>query len=200
MRNLRFGILLLAMVAGASVWAAAQGGDRDHDGDRDRDAQSRSAPYEQGLREGREDARRNRRAPRTDQWRNNRDRRDYEAGYNRGYEDATRGGAGRGGTYGGGPYGGGAYGGGYGRPNGGSGGNPGMSNARNIGYQDGLNDGAKDLRTGHSFRPTQGDNYKNADRGFNSQFGDKNQYKQLYRQGYQEGYPIGYRQSGGGRR
>lgn len=67
-----------------------------------------------------------------------------------------------------------------------------MNQAQNIGYQDGLNDGSNDMRTGHSFRPTHDDNYKNADRGYSSSFGDKNQYKQLYRQGYESGYQRGY--------
>ncbi|MGZ4814407.1 MAG: hypothetical protein ACXVZV_03300, partial [Terriglobales bacterium] len=61
-----------------------------------------------------------------------------------------------------------------------------------IGYQDGLNDGRSDRMTGHSFRPTQDDNYKNADRGYSSAFGAKQIYKDTYRQGYEQGYQQGY--------
>ncbi|HVZ17613.1 MAG TPA: hypothetical protein VG897_10880 [Terriglobales bacterium] len=65
-------------------------------------------------------------------------------------------------------------------------------NARQVGYQDGLNDGRHDRMTGHSFRPTQDDNYKNADRGYSSAFGDKQAYKDTYRVGYEQGYQQGY--------
>ncbi len=65
-------------------------------------------------------------------------------------------------------------------------------NAAQIGYQDGLNDGRGDRLTGHSFRPTQDDNFKNATRGYNSAFGDKQAYKDTYRQGYENGYEQGY--------
>jgi len=73
--------------------------------------------------------------------------------------------------------------GGYG--NGGYGGyGNGSSIARQNGYRDGANDGRKDRATGHSFRPTQGDNYKNAP-GYSS---SKDAYRQSYQQGDQQGY------------
>src|SRR5438034_5090257 len=62
--------------------------------------------------------------------------------------------------------------------------NRGYQAARQYGYQDGLNDGSNDRRTGHSFRPTQDSNYKHGDRGYSSSYGDKNQYKSEYRQSY----------------
>ena len=64
--------------------------------------------------------------------------------------------------------------------------------AANVGYQDGIMDGRNDRMTGHSFRPTHDDNYKHADRGYSSAFGNKNMYKQQYRSGYERGYPQGY--------
>jgi hypothetical protein len=70
--------------------------------------------------------------------------------------------------------------------------------AGNIGYQDGVNDGAKDRQTGHSFRPTQDDNYKHASRGYNSSMGNRQQYANAYRQTYERGYQQGY--NGGGSR
>ncbi len=66
------------------------------------------------------------------------------------------------------------------------------SNAQQIGYQDGLNDGRNDRITGHSFRPTHDDNFKNADRGYSGAFGNKQAYKDTYRQGYEQGYQQGY--------
>lgn len=64
--------------------------------------------------------------------------------------------------------------------------------ARQIGFQDGVNDGARDRETGHSFRPTQDKNYKHGDRGFDRSFGSKDRYKDLYRQAYLSGYGRGY--------
>jgi hypothetical protein len=55
-----------------------------------------------------------------------------------------------------------------------------------------LNDGQSDRRSGHSSRPTHESNYKHADRGYDSSYGDKNQYKQAYRQAYEQGYQRGY--------
>jgi hypothetical protein len=63
--------------------------------------------------------------------------------------------------------------------------------AQENGYRDGMNDGQKDRATGHSFRPTHDDNYKNAP-GYSSSMGDRQQYKNMYRQAYEQGYPLGY--------
>jgi len=141
--------------------------------------------YDEGVGHGREDA-----ANRRDRHYHLRpdrkeDRRDYERGYNEGYRAAM---AGRGGererererdrgTIGGGS----------------TGGRSSSSNpASQMGYQDGLADGKKDRATGHSFRPTEGDNYKHADRGYYSQLGSKDAYKQQYRQAYVPAYQQGY--------
>jgi len=64
--------------------------------------------------------------------------------------------------------------------------------ATENGRQDGMNDGMHDRQTGHSFRPTQDSNYKHADRGYTSSFGDKNEFKQVYRQAYEQAYRQGY--------
>ena len=135
--------------------------------------------YDQGLAHGRDDAAHHRdrhyhlRLDRED------DRREYQRGYDEGYRSAlssrdrdhdardTRGA----GSYGG-------------RPSG--------SMASRMGYEDGLNDGRKDKATGHSFRPTQGDNYKSATRGYSSAYGSKDQYKQEYREAYAKSYQQGY--------
>src|SRR5262249_23569563 len=68
----------------------------------------------------------------------------------------------------------------------------GTNKAGRKGNRVGGNTGAREPRTGHSFRPTQGDNYKNAP-GYSSSMGDRQQYKDAYRQSYQQGYPQGYR-------
>ena len=76
-------------------------------------------------------------------------------------------------------------------------GNRGYANARQFGYQDGLNDGRNDRFSGHSYRPTHDSNYKHADRGYNG--GDRNYYKSMYRQAYEQGYQQGYNSGGNGR-
>src|SRR5512146_94501 len=81
-------------------------------------------------------------------------------------------------------------------------GQPGNSNAtvqqngQNVGYQrgmqDGMRDGQKDQQSGHSFRPTQTDKYKDTP-GYTSLSGiNHDQYVQLYRQSYMQGYQQGY--------
>ncbi len=68
--------------------------------------------------------------------------------------------------------------------------------ASDIGFRDGLSAGSKDATTGHSFRPTEHDSYKDGDHGYAGGFGSKEEYKRLYREGYMAGYTDGY----GGRR
>ena len=68
-----------------------------------------------------------------------------------------------------------------------------------MGSQDGLNDGRQDRQTGHSNRPTQGDNYKNATRGFAGGAG-QTAYKASYRQAYLPAYQQGYTEQPYGRR
>ncbi len=208
-KNLLLAFLLALLLSGVAL---AQNGDwrrRGGDGDQDRDdsysnqeRREHQRWYQQGLRDGRED-REDRRWPsiRRRNWDDQTDRDAYVAGYRAGYgpgysrwgdndndEDDGHG-------YGYGwhdpddRWGRGGYGwyGGYDQV---------RRQAYSVGYQDGLNDGAKDWRTGHSNRPTQGDNYKHADRGYNSSYGNKQAYKDEYRAGYTQGYQRGYNSSG----
>jgi hypothetical protein len=139
--------------------------------------------YDQGLRDGRQDAERRRDHRYHAHPGRDVDRRAYQDGYDTGFREvmASRGrdrdyrdrdrnprgfGAGSSGTLGG--------------------------LAAQNGQQDGLNDGRRDRATGHSFRPTEGDNYKHADRGYYSQLGSRDQYKQEYRQAYVRAYQQGY--------
>ncbi|MGC2697043.1 MAG: hypothetical protein WA738_14760 [Candidatus Angelobacter sp.] len=192
MKYMKAMLLGAALTAGTTTLAVAQRvvpvqwgwGQRDND---DRQA------YRDGLNQGQSDARHNRRFnPNNSRWRERDDREAYRSGYERGFQqyggysndrdrdddrDRDRG-------YGRGGYGSGGY---------------GANAARQNGYQDGLNDGARDRRSGHSNRPTQDSNYKHADHGYSSTYGDKNYYKQGYRQAYENGYQQGYN-SGGYRR
>jgi hypothetical protein len=176
--------LLLALCGlGAAQNGYWRGGDGDHDAD-DRysnpEWREHRRFYDQGIRDAQEDREHHRGFYiRERRWDDARDRDAYIAGYRAGFGDAGgsrwRDPDDRGGWYGNGSY----------RGNG-------QARAYNFGYQDGDRDGAQDRRTGHSFRPTHDDNYKHADRGYNSFFGSKQQYKNEYRDGYTRGYQRGY--------
>ena len=173
-------LFLSAALLSAATLTLAQ----DYHGWRYQDRDDRRI-YQRSFEQGRSDALSRRHFnPDSNRYREADDRRAYRQGYEAGYNSGRHGNAGwdrdhdrdndR-----------------YGRNGGYSGyGNP-SNIARQNGYRDGVNDGRKDRATGHSFRPTQGDNYKNAP-GYISSMGDRQQYKDAYRQAYQQGYPQGY--------
>jgi len=167
------------MSAGALTFA------QDYHGSRYQDRDDRRI-YQRGFEQGRSDALSRRRFnPDSNRYREADDRRAYRQGYEAGYNSGRHGNAGWDRDHDNDRYG----------RNGGNGGYGGYGNPSNIarqnGYRDGVNDGRRDRTTGHSFRPTQGDNYKNAP-GYSSSMGDRQQYKDAYRQAYQQGYPQGY--------
>lgn len=197
MKHMKAMLLGAALMAGTTTLAVAQNvvpvqwgwGQRNND-----DQQA----FRDGFNQGQQDARHNRRFnPDDSRWRDRDDRQAYRSGYERGFQQTgsyNNGGWGRDGDNrdrGGWGVGRGGY--------GGYGGN-GASAARQYGYQDGINDGGRDRRSGHSDRPTQDSNYKHADRGYSSSYGNKDYYKQAYRQAYENGYQQGYNSGGGWRR
>jgi hypothetical protein len=198
MKHMKAMLLGAALLAGTTTLAVAQSvvpvqwrwGQRDND---DRQA------YKDGLNQGQQDARHNRRFnPESSRWRERDDREAYRSGYERGFQQS--------GGYSNGGYNNGVWGrdrdgdrdrGGYGR--GGYGGY-GLNAARQNGYQDGLNDGSSDRRSRHSNRPTHDSNFKHADHGYIPTYGNREYYKQTYREAYQNGYQQGYNSGGGWRR
>ncbi len=60
------------------------------------------------------------------------------------------------------------------------------------GYRDGLDKGREDARDRDSFDPVRHSRYRSADRGYNSRYGSKEQYKLAYRDGFEAGYSQGY--------
>jgi hypothetical protein len=66
------------------------------------------------------------------------------------------------------------------------------NDASHIGYMDGVQDGQRDLYTGHGFRPTHDANFRHADRGYGRHLGPKWDYQQAYRDGYMKGYERSY--------
>ena len=211
-------VLLLMAIGSTSACAATLRnaswtyGNDGYDRDDDRYNQTNRVAYQDGLRQGRFDAdHRLSSRPYESRWRSYDDRRAYSAGYIRAYRDVQDyrdrdrdwdrdhdrdrdhdwdrdhdrdrdhdGDRDRSGN-------------GYGRGNGyGQGSTYYRDMAKQTGYQDGLNDGAHDKQSGHSFRPTQMDNYKNANRGFRDDMGDVDSYKLAYREGYSSGYKYGW--------
>src|ERR1044072_2004502 len=69
-------------------------------------------------------------------------------------------------------------------------------NERN-GYSYGMNGGAADAQRGQSFDPQRSHYWKNATEGYNSSYGNKNQYKQVFRSAFEQGYRDGFQRYGG---
>jgi hypothetical protein len=69
--------------------------------------------------------------------------------------------------------------------------------AREQGYRNGLNTGASDAQRGQSFDPQRSHFYRNGTDGYNSRYGNKNQYKQVFRDAFVQGYREGYQRYGG---
>jgi hypothetical protein len=162
--------------------------------------------YERGVRAGNDDARRGDRYDFVDEgdYRKgdpgsrsqygNRDR--YRDSFRYGYQEGYRSGYGNYGGYG--QYGNGQYGNGpFG--NGRSGGGPwydGRSNRYDLAYQTGMNDGYEagldDGRDNRRFDPVSDRRFRNADRGYQREYGPKEVYKANYRDAFRTGYQRGY--------
>ena len=167
MKHIRAMLIGAALLTGTVTFAAAQA-IVPVQWEYQRDYDDRQA-FRDGYKQGQWDAQHNRRFDsRAGHWWGD-DRDAYRAGYERGFRE-----------FGGSGYTGSGYD-GYG-----------ANSARQNGYQDGINDGAFDRRTGHSFRPTHGDSYKHADHGYIPNYGSKNYFKQEYREAYYKGYEQGY--------
>lgn len=66
------------------------------------------------------------------------------------------------------------------------------SAAFQSGYRDGVEKGREDLRDGDSFDPNRHRWYRSADRGYNSRYGSREQYRAEYRDGFLRGYDAAY--------
>ena len=69
--------------------------------------------------------------------------------------------------------------------------------AQQRGYQDGLNTGASDAQRGQSYNPQRSHFYRDASYGYDSSYGNREQYRAVYRQGFLQGYRQGFQQYGG---
>ena len=66
------------------------------------------------------------------------------------------------------------------------------SDAFSVGYRDGEADGRRDLSDVRGFRPEDHSLYRDADHGYTSTWGDRDDYRRRYRDGYMEGYRNAY--------
>jgi hypothetical protein len=64
--------------------------------------------------------------------------------------------------------------------------------AADMGYRDGLMAGEADYNHHHSPRAEDQDDYRHADHGYRSSFGEKSIYQQQYRDGFMAGYRDAY--------
>lgn len=196
--------ILLALVAGSTACVSAGGYSRYPAGPRAVDDRAYDRGYEQGRRHGENDARRNRAydyARHGDYrsadagYRGYGDvngyrsvyRQGFVAGYDTGYRRYARGGYGAPPVYGprgprGGPVyaGRGARGGVYASP------------ALENGYRDGYEAGQDDREDGDRFDPIRPTRYREGDRGYQSRYGSRDDYKRDYRAAFQQGYADGY--------
>ena len=66
------------------------------------------------------------------------------------------------------------------------------SAAYENGYRDGVEKGHNDAKDRQSFDPVRHGRYRSGDRGYEKQYGSKNDYKLVYRDGFEAGYRTGY--------
>ena len=77
-------------------------------------------------------------------------------------------------------------------------GNGAFQAGQDRGYRDGLDEGRSDVDKNKSYDINRHDNYRDADKGYNSRYGDKQDYRSGYREGFRSGYDaaFGTRRSG----
>jgi hypothetical protein len=66
--------------------------------------------------------------------------------------------------------------------------------AHENGYHDGREAGEKDARKGREFAVDHHDDFRDADRGYHREYGDKDFYRREFREGFRAGYNDAYRQ------
>ncbi|HEV3483770.1 MAG TPA: hypothetical protein VG106_00070 [Vicinamibacterales bacterium] len=64
--------------------------------------------------------------------------------------------------------------------------------AYDNGYREGLKEGEKDGRRGDRFEFRDERTFRDGDKGYRRQFGDRDRYRQIFRNGYADGYQAAY--------
>ena len=65
--------------------------------------------------------------------------------------------------------------------------------AQDQGYRDGIQRGAEDARDGDRYNPEGTSQYKDGDRGYRSEYGNREEYRRVYRDSFRRGYDEAYR-------
>ncbi len=68
----------------------------------------------------------------------------------------------------------------------------GLQVARERGYSYGMNVGAADAQRRQSFNPQRSRYWRNGTEGYDNDFGNKGQYRQVFRNAFEQGYREGY--------
>src|SRR5688572_18291327 len=68
--------------------------------------------------------------------------------------------------------------------------------AYDNGYREGLREGQKEGRQRDEFSYRDERTFRNADKGYHREYGDRERYRQAFRSGYADGYAEAYRRSG----
>jgi hypothetical protein len=68
----------------------------------------------------------------------------------------------------------------------------GLQVARDRGYSYGMSVGASDAQRRQSYSPQRSRYWRNATEGYDNDFGNKGQYKQVFRNAFEQGYREGY--------
>ena len=68
----------------------------------------------------------------------------------------------------------------------------GIQVARERGYSYGLNVGAADAQRRQSYNPQRSRYWRNGTEGYDNDFGNKGQYRQVFRNAFEQGYREGY--------
>ena len=64
--------------------------------------------------------------------------------------------------------------------------------AYDRGFQEGQRDGERDARGRQTFDVRRHDAYRDGDRGYSRQYGDRNRYREEFRHGFEEGYRVSF--------
>ena len=68
----------------------------------------------------------------------------------------------------------------------------GLQVARERGYSYGLNVGAADAQRRQSYNPQRSRYWRNGTEGYDNDFGNRGQYRQVFRNAFEQGYREGY--------
>jgi len=68
----------------------------------------------------------------------------------------------------------------------------GLQVARQQGYRYGMSVGAADAQRGQSYSPQRSRYWRNGTEGYDNDFGNRGQYRQVFRDSFEQGYREGY--------